>query len=202
MEKEKKPVYKRWWFWVIIVVVVFVIIGSVGGGSDSATDVTDANETAKTEETETAAGETEAAEDTADAEETDDRVTVGSTFETGDLRITVDSADTDFTDYEDDYGIYAPNDGMKYIKVSFTFENVGESGDEYVSIYDFDCYADNVSCEQKYSLDSDNFINTNLSAGRQVSFSTYYEVPVDAQSIELEYTENMFTDSKVMIVIQ
>lgn len=53
MEKEKKPIYKKWWFWLIIVVV---IIGCVGGNSsnnmsntststnDVKTDVSKANE--------------------------------------------------------------------------------------------------------------------------------------------------------------
>ena len=35
--KNKKPIYKKWWFWVIILFVVFGIIGATGGGeSDSA----------------------------------------------------------------------------------------------------------------------------------------------------------------------
>ena len=86
--------------------------------------------------------------------------------------------------------------------VSFTFENIGESGDKYVSIYDFDCYADDASCEQEYSLDDSSFINTNLSPGRNVSFKTYYIVPVDTKSIELEYKESMLDDDRVKIKIQ
>ena len=33
MEKEKKPIYKKWWFWVIIVVLVIGIVGSTQGGT-------------------------------------------------------------------------------------------------------------------------------------------------------------------------
>ena len=86
--------------------------------------------------------------------------------------------------------------------VSFTFENIGESGDKYVSIYDFDCYADDASCEQEYSLDDSSFINTNLSPGRNVSFKTYYAVPVNANSIELEYETNAWTSEKVIIKLK
>lgn len=32
-EKQKKPMFKRWWFWVIAVIVVFAIVG--GGDKDS-----------------------------------------------------------------------------------------------------------------------------------------------------------------------
>ena len=126
---------------------------------------------------------------------------VGSYFETEGLKITINDANLDFTEYDDEYGLYTPEDGMKYIMVSFTFENIGDS-DEYVSIYDFACYADNTACEQAYLPDGSAFMNTNLSPGRNVSFSTYYTVPIDAQSIELEYETNLWTGEKATIVIQ
>lgn len=37
MEKEKKPIYKRWWFWVIVIIVV---IGVGGSSSNKNTDNT------------------------------------------------------------------------------------------------------------------------------------------------------------------
>ena len=104
-------------------------------------------------------------------------------------------------DYEDEYGYNAPNDGMKYVMCAFTFENKGDS-DAYVSIYDFDCYADNTLCDQIYSLDDNDFMNTNLSSGRNVSFKTYYAVPVNANSIELEYETNAWTSEKVIIKLK
>lgn len=130
-----------------------------------------------------------------------DTLTVGSTLEKNGLKITIDDANTNFTDYEDEYGFNTPNDGMKYVMASFTFENTGKS-DEYVSIYDFKCYADNTECEQVYSLDDSDFINTNLSSGRNVSFKTYYSVPADAQTIELEYETNMWSGEKAIIKLQ
>lgn len=126
---------------------------------------------------------------------------VGSSFEKGGLKITVNDADIEFTDYEDEYGWYKPQDGMKYIMASFTFENSGKS-DAYVSIYDFKCYADNTTCEQAYLLDDNKFVNTNLSPGRNISFKTYYQVPVNANSIELEYETNIWTNKKAIIKLQ
>lgn len=126
---------------------------------------------------------------------------VGSSFEKGGLKITVNDADIEFTDYEDEYGWYKPQDGMKYIMASFTFENSGKS-DAYVSIYDFKCYADNTTCEQAYLLDDNKFVNTNLSPGRNISFKTYYQVPVNANSIELEYETNVWTNKKAIIKLQ
>lgn len=80
--------------------------------------------------------------------------------------------------------------------------NIDGNTDKYASIYDFKCYADNQTCEQTYGLDNRGFINTNLSSGRSVSFSTYYSIPIDSQSVELEYTANVWTDEKVLIKLQ
>ena len=97
--------------------------------------------------------------------------------------------------------MYTLSDGQKYIAVSFTFENTGKD-DKYVSLYDFDCYADNKSCEQAFLPDDNDFINTNLSAGRGVSFTAYFTVPADSSTIELEYETNIWTDEKVILKVQ
>lgn len=127
--------------------------------------------------------------------------TVGDTIDVDGLKITINDVDADFQDYNNDYGLNTPDAGMKYVKASFTFEN-NSSSDKYASIYDFKCYADNQSCEQCYGLDDSNFVNTNISSGRSVSFNTYYTVPINSQSIELEYTTNMWTDEKAIIKLQ
>ena len=132
--------------------------------------------------------------------EDDGFIYVGESFESGDLKITVNEADANFTDYEDEYGWNAPEDGMKYVMVGFTYENTGDSGTQYVSIYDYECYADNATCEQEYGLDNSNFMNTNLEPGRNVTFRIYFAVPVYCQSIELSYQGTWsFTDATIKI---
>lgn len=135
------------------------------------------------------------------ADSSDNVVMVGGSFEKKGLKCTVTDADTDYTDYDNPYGLYSPADGMKYIRADFTFENTGNT-DIYVSIYDFDCYADNVNCEQKYMTSDTDFMGGNISSGRQVSFDVVFEVPVDAESVELEYTANIWTSEKVIIKLQ
>lgn len=127
--------------------------------------------------------------------------TEGMYFETSELRITINSIDTNYNDYDDEYGWYTPEDGMKYVSASFTYENIGDS-DAYVSIYDYDCYADDTLMEQTYYF-SDDFINANLSPGRNISFETFYIVPIDAKEIELEYSEFIsWSDEKIIIKLQ
>ena len=90
---------------------------------------------------------------------------------------------------------------MKYIRADFTFENTGNT-DIYVSTGDFDCYADDVSCEQKYMMSDSDFTIGSISSGRQISFDVVFEVPVNAESIELEYSANIWTSEKVIIKLQ
>lgn len=181
--------------WIIIVFVVVIIIAAMASGGNN--EVSESR--IKTTDTDV---ESKANEENEKVESNEsDILTAGSSFEKNGLKITINEISTDFQDYNDEYGWNTPDDGMKYIMASFTFENNGKS-DAYVSIYDFNCYADNASCEQVYSLDDSDFINANLSSGRNVSFKTYYTVPIDAQSIELEYETNMWTGEKVVITIQ
>lgn len=128
-------------------------------------------------------------------------LTVGSSFEKNGLKITVNDANLGYQGYDNEYGLYDLPAGMRYIMVSFTFENNG-SDDAYVSIYDFNCYADNTSCEQAYFSDGSDFMNTNLSSGRNISFQTYYKVPDNAATIELEYETDFWTGEKAVIKLQ
>lgn len=183
--------------WIITaVVVLYFIIVLFGGESESDVTVTKndrVNETSYSSEPETIVEEPVKIEQ--------DFVTVGDYFEVDGLKVSVNDASSDFRDYKNDYGWNTPEQGMKYIMVSFTFENHGDS-DKYVSIYDFDCYADNSVCEQQYGLDDSDFMNASLSPGRNVSFKTYYAVPVGSETIELEYEANFWTEEKVIIKIQ
>ena len=59
-----------------------------------------------------------------------------------------------------------------------------------------------MNCEQKYMTSDTDFMGGNISSGRQVSFDVVFEVPVDAESVELEYTANIWSSEKVIIKLQ
>ena len=173
---------------VLIIVAILIILIAIPG-KDSGS------------KSESNSAKTENEQNKEENKKDDGYLTVGSSFEKDGLVITINDADLNFTNYDDEFNMFDPADGMKYIMADFSFENKGKS-DAYVSIYDFKCYADNNSCEQAYLPDDSNFINVNLSSGRNVSFRTYYEVPVDCDSIELEYETNIWTDKKVLIKLK
>ena len=127
-------------------------------------------------------------------------VMVGESFKCRNLKITFDEYEDNFTDYEDKYGFYEPNNGNKYVKATFTYENIGKEGTEYISIYDFNCYAGGELMEQTYNF-GDDFINANISSGRKKTFSVFYEIPINSDSVELEYVvQNLFSENDVIVL--
>lgn len=203
-DKNKKHIGS--WF-AIIFSVLFILTGgtviSCGGMlSDSGQEETVVeinSDIVKNEEKVTSESSENKKEEV--SEDSNNYYTEGQSFKTNDLKITINSVNLDYNDYEDEYGWYALEDGMKYISVSFTYENEGDS-DKYVSIYDYECYADGSLMEQTYIFGGD-FINGNISPGRNVLFETFYIVPIDSKEIELEYSELIsWSDKKIIIKLQ
>lgn len=127
-------------------------------------------------------------------------VSKGNSFDVDGLVINIDDIVIDYTDYDDEYGFHKLEEDKQYVHVKFTCTNNSDS-DKYVSIYDYECYADGSLCESYYGFNSD-FMNANLSSGRNVTYSTYYIVPKEAKEIELEYTKNILTNEKIIIKIK
>ena len=185
---------------VAALIVIAAIAGTSGGGSSSKIDNSGRKDSAESAVNAGTSNNESAAEKVEEPE--DEFVVVGGSFEKDGLKFTVDDADLEYELKDNSYGFYDLDEGLHYIAVSFTFENTGTS-DKYVSIYDFDCYADNGACEQQYvTADTGDFINTNLSAGRKVSFMTLYAVPDGAESIELEYSTSVWSDEKILIKLK
>ncbi len=181
----------------IAVIACMCAFGIMALGSTESEVSTGNVDTEAVESTDT--DDAEQKEDTTEAAKGDVTLKVGEYFENDGLKIEVLDYNSDFTEYDE---WSKPSDGMKYIAVSFNYTNNAAEGTKYVSIYDYNCYADDVSVNQAY-LGSDNFTNDNIAPGRSRSFTTYYEVPTDAKSIELEYTETFsFDNTRIVIVLQ
>ena len=194
--KKKKAFYKRWWFWLLVLVIAAF---AACGGSGSGNDAKKVGEVAKPAETEAAAAgesagtETEK-ETTAQSEAPADVKTVykvGDILQDGDLQIVYVSSG----DYEEENEYMQPADGNKYIFLKFAFINTSSKSDASISFYNFECYADGYACEMHYN--DDEALSATLSAGRSTSGKIYFEVPADAEEIEVEYTTNYFSSDKI-----
>ena len=81
---------------------------------------------------------------------------------------------------------------------AFVACNAGEN-DEFVSFYDFDCYADGKNCEQAYFRDDS--LSATLSAGRKAQGTVTFIVPDNASTVEVEYVSNAWTSSRVIFTV-
>lgn len=176
---------------VLIVIGVFVILcilASIGGDSNTTntTSNNNVNENNDVQQTETTNTEEEKTE-----------YTVGEVFSDKYMKVTYLSLNNNFTGYSQ----YAKvKDGCKVIAASFEFENVS-STDQLASSYNFTCYADGYNCDSFYYVDDSSF-SANLSAGKKITGTVYFEVPVNATDVTIEYENNVWTSNKVVFRVK
>ena len=181
--KNKKPIFKKWWFWTIIV-LLFIAVVSSGNDSDSGNTTSVSENTSTTKET---VNVTEPAKT---------EYHVGDILQDGNTKIVFMSSG----DYVETNEFMQPKDGYKYIFLQFAFENTSNSSDASVSVYNFECFADNYAVEMYYGGDED--LSATLSPGRATTGYVYFEVPTDATVIEVEYETNFFTEEKIKFVFE
>ena len=100
----------------------------------------------------------------------------------------------EFKDYNQYLG---PKEGNKIIKLSLNVENTGSS-DRFISVYEFECYADNAQMDAHYEDDD---LSATLSAGRTAKGSVYFEVPKNAEKIEVEYETDFWSSGKAIFEV-
>jgi len=120
---------------------------------------------------------------------------VGDIIETKGMKISYLKA-AEYTGYSEYFG---PADGKKYIYIELEVENISDS-DKNISYFSFECYADGASCNGYYGMDD--ALSADLSAGRKAKGTIAFEVPKDAEVIEIEFEDNIWTDSKVIFLYE
>lgn len=200
--KNKKPFFKKWWFWLIIVVaVVAVISGTSGGNGDRKADTKKVGEVSQNNENESSAKgkeDSKSADITGSETSKGAEVEVQSVYHVGDILHdgNMDIVYVASGVYVEDNQFLQPADGKEYIFLTFAFINTSKTSDTSISSFSFECYADGYACDSYYGGDDD--LSGTLSAGRSTVGSVYFEVPEDAQGIEIEYETNIFTQKKII----
>ena len=164
-----------------ILIFLFAFIGMMGGS-----DSKDKNPQK--------GGEAESGDST-ETEEPSNVFQVGDLVETDNFRITYESA----SEYEPDNEFLQAKDGYTYWEFKFKFENISDTDQTVSTLMDWECYADNSKVDQSW-IESDNGLDATLSAGREAEGAVYFEVPTDAESIELEYDINFWQSDKIIFV--
>ena len=179
---------------VLYTILILVVLGLFIGGSDKTTN------TAKTTLT---TGENEVVSSATTSDNTETKTPekksyiVGEIYEDNYMAIKYVSVDDDFKGYSKYADIKS---GYKVIKAEFEFENVSTT-DQLASSYDFTCYADGYDCESFYSVDDSSF-SSSLSVGKKTKGNVYFEVPIDATRIVIEYETDYWNSEHIEFVVK
>lgn len=120
---------------------------------------------------------------------------VGDIIETNDVRISYVKC----SEYISDNMFIEPKEGNRFIYIELELENISNT-DQTASVFSFNCYADGKSCEAFYGLDDE--LSATMSPGRKAKGKIGFEVPKDAQTIEVEYEDNVWTQNKLIFLYE
>ncbi len=196
--KKKKPGC------LIGIIVVVLLAAIAGGGEDDGPEkvgTVNTTQSASVDETAGNSGNSGSDQQTvatteATTEEVSNEFVVGDIVATDEFKITYLSAEQ----YVSDNQFMQPKDGYVYYRMEFEFENVSGSDQTVSSMLDWNCYADGYAVDQSWI--GDDGLDATLSAGKKAKGAIYFEVPEEAQEIELEYSVNYFTESKVIFIVK
>lgn len=181
MEKEKKPIYKKWWFWLLIVIVIAGIV-SVGGGDSNTTKQTSSNPTTNTTNSSNKNEKTE--------------------YNKGEEAILGDSAII-VTKVEKSQGSQwdKPSSGKEYVIVSISIENKGKKNITY-NPYDFKIQ--NSQGQQENitftTIDNDTALHTGeLIPGGKINGTVTFEQPKGDEGLVLIYNNNIWSSKELKI---
>lgn len=121
---------------------------------------------------------------------------VGETLNVNELKITYDSVEKWISNNQ----FIQPADGKQYIRLHFSIAN-DTNADQYIGTFDFECYADGAKCDMLYTGD-DTLSFDSISSGRKTSGYVYFEVPVNASEIEVEYETSFWSNKKAYFIVQ
>lgn len=154
-------------------------------------------ETVEQSEVETDSESANADDSSEEVTEVDNSFSVGEVVETSDFRISFLSAE----EYVSDNQFIQPKEGYAYYKMEFEFENISDSDKSVSSMIGWNCYADSYKADQTW-IGDDNGLDASLSAGKKTKGAVFFEIPKDAQSVELEYETNFWTEDKLIFVVK
>lgn len=200
--KNKKPFFKKWWFWAIIAALIILIAASGNNTKSGNTANVNPNSNQTVSSGSTAPEKSVSSNNitpTADSKPQEPAKTeyyVGDVIEDGNTKIVFMSSG----DYVEENQFSQPAEGNKYIYLQFAFENLSKTTDTSISFYSFECYADGYAAEMYYGGGDD--LSATLSAGRATTGYIFFEVPENAEDIEVEYETNAFTGKKIKFIFE
>ena len=94
----------------------------------------------------------------------------------------------------DSLGLYNLPSGYRYLVVYINFQN-GSRSDMNVNTSQFQVYADNTLCDEKYILDDNIQSSATVSSGRDGKIMGFFAVPKDADKVEIEFEKGLLDET-------
>lgn len=187
-----------------VLIILIIVISVFSGGNDNDSKETVATKTGEVESHDNSEQiqdndiPAEVTEEPIDApEEVENVFRIGDIVEAKDCKISFLSAG----EYDTGNEFLQPKDGYAYYQMEFEFENIGDSDLALSSMLGWNCYADDYKVDQTW-IGNENGLDGSVSPGKKAKGSVYFEVPKDAESIELEYETNFWTEDKIIFVVK
>lgn len=183
-KKQKKPLYKKWWFWLIVVFLVFMIVP---------TNAEDTPEKVPAEKTPEVIATTAAKEETK-AEAKEEKVfTVGDTVEARNILVTLNDVSENIgSDFA------APETGNIFVLCEFTIENQSSEDIAVSSLLSFsgyfDDYAASVSLMAMVADSEKQQLDGTIAPGKKMRGVIGFEAPESWAQMEVRFQPSMLND--------
>ena len=183
--------------WIIIGVIVVILLAALfGGGDDKPKKV----ENSKVESTQQDEKKSEEPKTDVNTEEVKDIFEVGETAELNDVQVTLLS-------YKESKGseYNKPSDGNVFLMAEFEIVNNSDSEMNVSSVMSFEAYADDYSLNYSFGALMDNEdrqMDGTIAAGKKMKGYIGYEVPKDWSTVEIHFTDEVWSNNKFRFEIK
>lgn len=194
--KNKKPIFKQWWFWVII---ILLLIG-IGGGTSNNDTPTKVDTADETKESSVSVENETKSEEVAEEQTT---FSVGDTVDYNGIQVKLSAAILSNGDGQ----FVVPDEGKQFLCLIIDIDNASSSDIAVSSMFSFEAYCDDYSITQDIiglqapEVDGLNQLDGNVAAGKRMNGKICYQVPADFKSFELNYSPSFWGNKKVTFVI-
>ena len=124
----------------------------------------------------------------------------------GNTKITKDGVSVTLVGFRESKGdsFMAPESGKTYVLLEFLIENNSNDDLTVSSLLDFDAYCDGFTCEYSFgaNMAASQSLDGSVAPGKKMKGEIGFEVPKDWKEMELQIKLNLWSDEKLVFVIQ
>lgn len=186
--KNKKPIYKRWWF---IAIIVVIVLAALAGNGNKPKKVNSSDTSVSTNTS------TDSNTDSSKKSNAPEIYKIGDTIQLKDFKVTVNKIRTANSGSND---LMKPKDGNEFFYVDCTIENISDKDQTVSSIMMFKVVdKDGRSYDQSISGDNNGQLDGDVGPTRKMTGEYCVEVPKGKTGLELEFNSNFINNQQIIV---